>query len=85
MFNDGEDITSLEDVFLVVVRSVDDPDVEFCTLVSGLRELANFLLHYDKDMYEFCSSEKLCDGNRMFWNHRELLKQPERNFETGEK
>jgi hypothetical protein len=80
-----DDIHNLEDVFLVMVCSVFDTDMEYCTFVHGTTELAQFLLNYDKEQYLFVHSEKICDGNKMYWNYRELLRKPERTLETGDK
>lgn len=65
--------TLTDDVFLITVCSVDDPENEFVTFCNGSNELAYFLLHYNKDIYHFCGAEAFCPGNRMFWNYKELL------------
>lgn len=62
-----------DSIFIVHLISREDPDNMFMTLCSGTQDLALFLLHYDKSLYEFAGAEELCSGNKMIWNHKELL------------
>jgi len=67
------DLDEKDDVFLITVCSVDDPEEEFMTFVKGTNELAYFLLHYNRELYEFCGAESFCPGSKMYWNYKELL------------
>lgn len=60
-------------IFIITLISVDDPENQFLTLCSGTQQLAYFLLHYDRNKYEFAGAEELCPGNRMIWDYNEIL------------
>jgi hypothetical protein len=68
-----EDLQNKDDVFLVTVSSLDDPDEQFHTFVKGTNELAYFLLHYNRELYDFVNAEGFCPGNKMYWDFKELL------------
>jgi hypothetical protein len=63
----------IDSVFLVVLGSVEDPEVEFYTFVRGSNELARFLLHYNTDLYFFIGAEAFCQGNRLILDTKEFL------------
>ena len=67
------ELDTKDDVFLITVTSKDDPEEEFMTFVRGTNELAYFLLHYDRNVYEFSGAECFCPGNKMYWDYKELL------------
>lgn len=62
-----------DDVFLITVASVDDPERQFLTFCNGSNELAYFLLHYNKSIYAFCGAEAFCPGNMLYWNYKDML------------
>jgi len=68
-----DELNTKDDVFLVIVTSVHDPEREFITFVKGTNELAYFLIHYDKNLYEFRSAEEFYEGSSIYWNFKELL------------
>jgi hypothetical protein len=67
------DFDTKDEVFLITVVSTDDPENEYVTFVKGTNELAYFLLHYNKDLYEFTGAETFCPGSKMYWDFKELL------------
>lgn len=74
-----------DDVYLVTLASVSDPDVEFFTFCKGTSELAMLLLHYDHKLYEFVNAELFCEGNRIFWDCKEVFAPKPKNMEFGDK
>lgn len=64
---------NVDEIFLVIVGSVDDEGDEYAVFVRGTNELALFLLHYNKDLYVFKSAESFCPSNKIFWDYKELL------------
>lgn len=68
-----ENLNYKDDVFIINLISKSDPEKETVTFVRGENELAYFLLHYNKELYEFVGSECFCPGNMLCWNYKELL------------
>jgi hypothetical protein len=78
------DFNSTDDVFLITLNSVDDPELEYFTFVKGTNELAFFLLHYDKNRFLFSNAEGFAEGGKVFWNFRDVLTKKERLLEKGD-
>jgi hypothetical protein len=76
---------SNNDVFIITVSSVDDKSNEFLTFVNGTDELAFFLTHYDRDLYDFVGVEMFCPCNKMFWNYRIVKRVYEGKLWQGKK
>ncbi len=62
-----------DDVFIVTLVELADDEKECVTFIRGTNELAYFLLHYNKDKYDFVNAECFCPGAVLFWNYKELL------------
>lgn len=65
-------------LFIVHLVSVDDPEQVFMTICTGTQDLAFFLLHYNRSLYEFAGAEELCAGNRMIWDYNDILNLPKK-------
>ena len=66
-------------IFVITLVSTDDPEVQHLTLCCGTQQLAFFLLHYDRNKYEFAGAEELCPGNRMIWDYNDILNIPKKD------